>query len=59
MILLCGIPSESPLALVRERLDDADIPYVFFAQRGFAEMDFEFEIAGGKVCGSLRVDSDA
>ncbi len=55
MILLCGIPSESPVALVRERLDEANIPYVLFAQRQFAEMDLEFEVAGHSVCGSLRV----
>lgn len=55
MILLCGIPSESPIALVRERLEAAHLPYVMFSQRRFAEMDLEFEISGNQVRGFLRI----
>lgn len=55
MILLCGIPSEPPLALVREALDELGTTYVFFNQRQFSIMDIEFEIAaGGNVTGTLR-----
>lgn len=59
MILLCGIPSEPPLALVREALDELGAPYVFFNQRQFSIMDIEFEIAaGGRVTGTLRFNGN-
>ena len=38
MILLCGIPSEAPIALVREALDEQNQPYVMLNQRKFADM---------------------
>jgi len=57
MILLCGIPTEPPLAMVREALDELDVPYVLFNQRQFSTMEMEFEIShGGKVGGTLRVN---
>lgn len=59
MILLCGIPSEPPLALVQEALDDLGASYVMFNQRQFSIMEMDFEItSGGKVGGTLRVDGD-
>lgn len=54
MILLCGIPSETPLAMVREQLDKLNAPYVLFNQRQFASMEMEFEIKAGWVSGWLR-----
>ena len=56
MILLCGIPSESPLALVRERLVEMDAPHVVLSQRRFEDIAFEFEIGGGSVSGHLTID---
>jgi glutathione synthase/RimK-type ligase-like ATP-grasp enzyme len=56
MILLCGIPSETPLALVRERLDQRGTPYVLFSQRRFALTEMSFEVSGGVVSGDLRID---
>jgi hypothetical protein len=38
MILLCGIPTESPLALVSKALDKHDVPYVLLNQRKFSIM---------------------
>ena len=35
MILLCGIPSETPLRLVREQLEEHHAPYILFNQREF------------------------
>jgi hypothetical protein len=58
MILLCGIPSETPLAMVAEHLDDLDAPYVHFNQRHFAKMELEFEIAGGRSEGVLRIKDE-
>jgi len=56
MILLCGIPSETPLAMVASHLDDLEIPYIYFHQRQFASMELEFEIdADARVDGVLRV----
>jgi len=56
MILLCGIPTESPLALVRDRLDGMRTPYVMLSQRRFAEIPFHFEVSGDSVTGSFTLD---
>lgn len=55
MILLCGIPSESPIALVSEQLEALHIPYVFFNQRCFDSMALEFEITAGQITGYLKI----
>jgi hypothetical protein len=56
MILLCGIPSESPLAMVRLALAEMCVPYLVFNQRHFATAHFEFEIFQRRVTGTLRID---
>lgn len=58
MILLCGIPTESPLAMVREALDDLGAPYVFINQRRFSVMKMALEISGGRTSGRLDVNGD-
>lgn len=57
MILLCGIPTESPLAMVREELDELGLPYVEFNQRNFRLMEMEFEVAVASITGRIRVDN--
>ena len=59
MILLCGITTESPLALVREALDDMRAPYVFLNQRRFSLMKMALEISGGRTSGQLDVNGDS
>ena len=59
MILLCGIPTESPLALVREALDDMRAPYVFLNQRQFSVMKAVLEISDGQASGKLQVNGDS
>lgn len=56
MILLCGIPSESPLKMVREALDELGLSYVLFNQRKFAEMHFFYEISDRQIHGSLEIE---
>lgn len=56
MILLCGIPSESPVRLVRQALEELGYPYVLFNQRLFAQLHMNFEIATGQLNGSLIID---
>jgi hypothetical protein len=56
MILLCGLPTESPLAMVREQLDRVSAPYLFFNQRQFATSQCEFEISAGRLTGRLEID---
>ena len=55
MILLCGIPSETPLRLVVERIESGDVPYLMLNQRQFADCDIWFEIDGAGVRGELRI----
>jgi glutathione synthase/RimK-type ligase-like ATP-grasp enzyme len=55
MILLCGIESETPLQMVRERLDEVQAPYLMLDQRAFAESEIRFEITRGEITGQLRI----
>jgi hypothetical protein len=56
-VLLCGIPSEGPLARVGDELERAEVPFVVFHQRRFDEMELDFGIVGGEVSGWLRIGS--
>lgn len=56
MILLCGIPSETPLALVREELDALGVAYVQFNQRAFAEAALDARLDNGRISGTLRLN---
>jgi hypothetical protein len=55
VILLCGIPSEEPLARVAEALSARHAPYAIFNQRAFAEADVAVEIDGDTAGGTLRL----
>ncbi|HVW85339.1 MAG TPA: ATP-grasp domain-containing protein [Bryobacteraceae bacterium] len=55
MILLCGIPSETPLRMVARRLEAADAEYVMFNQREFEACDIWFEVDAGEIRGELRI----
>jgi hypothetical protein len=59
MVLLCGIPTESPLLLVRDRLDAMGEPYLMLSQRRFAEIPFRFRIGNGCVTGEVVIDRRA
>lgn len=56
MILLVGIPSESPMRMVASALDDLDYPYLMWNQRRIANCRMDFEINGGAVDGVLTVE---
>jgi hypothetical protein len=56
MILLVGIPSESPMRMVAGALDDLDYPYLMWNQRRIANCRLDFEISGGAVEGVLTVE---
>jgi glutathione synthase/RimK-type ligase-like ATP-grasp enzyme len=53
LILIAGIPSEPPLAMVMTELSKLSIPYITFNQREFADIQFMFEILNDKITGSL------
>ncbi len=55
MILLCGIPSETPLRMVTSRLEELGIPFVLFNQREFANCEMWFEVKDAQVTGELRI----
>lgn len=59
MILLCGIPSETPLALVREQLDVLGASYLQFNQRAFAEAALDARLVSGHITGTLQLDGRA
>ena len=55
VVLLCGIATEAPLAMVADALAAQGHPFVVFNQRHVADADCQFEIAAGTVSGELRV----
>jgi glutathione synthase/RimK-type ligase-like ATP-grasp enzyme len=55
MILLCGIPSEPPLAMVAQELERQSVPTIWFNQRRFEQMEIDYHVAGGRVTGVLQV----
>jgi RimK-like ATP-grasp domain len=56
MILLCGIPSETPLRMVADCLTAVGAEFVMLNQRRVADCDLEFEVANGRVSGDLRIE---
>ena len=58
MILLCGIPSESPLSLVAQALDALGADYRMLNQRKVAGFDIAWQIDGGGITGSLRLEEE-
>ena len=53
MILLAGIPSEPPLAMLRTRLEEVGAPVVVLNQRDVAEIRLCWGTAGGRLDGQL------
>jgi glutathione synthase/RimK-type ligase-like ATP-grasp enzyme len=58
MILLCGIPSESPLARVAAALDEIGAAYRLFNQRKCAACAVDLRIDAAGVDGTLRLEGD-
>lgn len=56
MILICGIPSEPPLAMVRAHLERLRAPFYCFNQRQAPQAELAFEVNAGGVRGLLEVD---
>jgi glutathione synthase/RimK-type ligase-like ATP-grasp enzyme len=56
MILLCGIPSESPLAMVARALDALGADYRVLNQRKVADLDIAWQIDGAGIAGTLRLE---
>jgi hypothetical protein len=54
-VLLCGIPTEEPIALVRSRLDELGVPSVMLSQRAFEETDLSYEVLNGRVRGGAMI----
>jgi hypothetical protein len=59
VIMVCGIPSETPLRMVISRLEEMGAPFVVFNQRHFANCDMWFEVNGQEVSGELRIGERA
>jgi glutathione synthase/RimK-type ligase-like ATP-grasp enzyme len=55
MILLCGIPSEPPVAMLREALEELGVPSIVFNQRAFGATEFGFDLGKAVLSGSLMV----
>lgn len=59
MILLCGIPTESPLAMVQDALQDLGAPLVVFNQRQTAAARLDFTVQAGRVTGEFILDGES
>src|SRR4051812_7280899 len=53
MILLCGIPSETPLAMVGRALGELGLEHRVFNQRRARDCGFEFAVDDGVIDGVL------
>ena len=53
MILLCGIPSESPLQLATQAAEDLGIDHLVFNQRHAWSSDISIDITKGQLSGTL------
>jgi len=58
MILLWGIPSETPLAMVHDALKLRGAPLVLLNQRRFASSDIALEVSNGLATGMLTIDGE-
>jgi glutathione synthase/RimK-type ligase-like ATP-grasp enzyme len=58
MILLCGIPTESPLAMVAAALDALGADYRFINQRKVGGFDLAWQIDDAGVAGTLRLETE-
>jgi glutathione synthase/RimK-type ligase-like ATP-grasp enzyme len=58
MVLLCGIPSEPPLALVAGALRDLREPFFVLNQRRCGDTHLDFTVAGGRVTGLLECGTE-
>jgi glutathione synthase/RimK-type ligase-like ATP-grasp enzyme len=59
MIILCGIPSETPLAMVGAELDRLGADFRFLNQRHVATCALSWEISGGEISGTLDLDGES
>ncbi len=57
MILLCGIPSERPMAMVAEALEAIGARVVVLNQRAFADTSISFSVSSAGVTGTLMLGS--
>ena len=55
MILVCGIPSETPLQMVTSNLKKMSADFVLLNQRTFPKCQLWYEVNGGKIVGELHV----
>jgi hypothetical protein len=55
VVLLCGIATEPPIAMVADALAALGHPFLVFNQRHFADAHCRFDISAGTVSGELRV----
>ena len=58
MIVLCGIPSETPLAMVAGALEGEGRDYRLFNQRHALDARMAFEVTDGRVDGELTLDGE-
>ena len=57
MIVLIGIPSEPPLAMVKYELDRLGAPNILFNQRKFDACDLRVKFQNGTLHGVLRIEA--
>lgn len=58
MILLCGIPSETPVAMVASALLERGADFRYFNQRDFASYEIDVNVGNNGVAGQLQLGSE-
>jgi hypothetical protein len=58
MILVCGIPTEPPIALLLRELRELCAPVAVFNQRHFDAASFDFEMSDGAIHGAFQIEDE-
>src|SRR5258706_5782658 len=58
VILLCGIPTETPLAMVADALSALGARYCVLNQRRVSDCDMSWQIEAGSANGTLRLGEE-
>jgi hypothetical protein len=56
VIVVCGIASEPPIAMVRTELDRLGLAYLMLHQRRFAQTRIDLDVCDGQIRGRLSAD---
>lgn len=55
MVLLCGIPTDSPFEMIGDALEEKNIPFLTLSQLDYEPLYISYQVAAGKITGELGI----